>query len=146
MRSLPSLALAAALVAAALTTPAGAARAQLAGVPNPPRVRRPRPDSAAVSPDSATRAAQTSAQTPEQQRTRLDIQAWVDSAAGALARSAPAPIPAPGAGARPSIFATPAVPDSLRPPPGTAGGTGSAARSARARRPRNAPTGTRPNR
>jgi hypothetical protein len=98
LRQLPILA--AALAAAALAAPVAAADAQLAGVPTTPRVRRPRPDGAAVSPDSATRAAQTSAQTPEQQRTRLDIQAWVDSAAGRAgadaARADPAARAVPG--------------------------------------------------
>ena len=138
VRTLPVRTFAAALVVAALAAPAGAARAQLAGVPNPPRVRRPPAADPRVAVDSATRAAQTSAQTPERQRTRLDIQAWVDSAAGALARTPPAPIPPPGGAGRPSIFATPAVPDSLRPPPaGTAGGVNrpGAERARRSRRP-----------
>lgn len=135
MRTLSLLTLATALAAA---VPAASAGAQIAGVLMPPRVPRvprvARSDSLAVSPDSATRAGRTSAQSPAQERSRLDIQAWVDSAAGALARSSPAPIPPPGSGGRPSIFATPAVPDSLRPPPAPAPPRGP--RAARPRRPR----------
>ncbi len=108
-----------AAVGVALLAAAAPAAAQIAGVPTAPRPRRA---AAADAPplDTATRAERTSAATSEQERQRLDIQAWVDSAAGALARSAPTPIPAPGAGGRPSIFAEPAVPDSLRPPPAAA--------------------------
>jgi hypothetical protein len=127
------------LVAAlAATTPVAAADAQIAGVITPPRVRRgTRGDSLVASSDSATRAGRTAAQLPEQARSRLDIQAWVDSAAGALARSAPAPIPPPGANGRASIFATPAVPDSLRPPPAAEPARGT--RTNRTRRPRTRP-------
>jgi hypothetical protein len=117
---------------AALAALAGAADAQIASVPTPPRPRRVEPV-IPVSPDSATRAARTSAATPEAERQRLDIQAWVDSAAGALARSAPPSIPPPGSAARPSIFSEPAVPDSLRPPAAPA--RGARPRAARARRP-----------
>jgi hypothetical protein len=110
-RALATGALAACIALAAAAAPAAA---QIASVPTVPRVRRTEP-AVPVSPDSATRAARTSARTVEEERQRLDIQAWVDSAAGALSRSAPPAIPAPGSGGRPSIFAEPAVPDSLRP-------------------------------
>lgn len=124
------------LAATALAAAPAAAHAQIAGVLNPPRVHRPaRGDSLLVSGDSATRAGRTSAATPAQERSRLDIQAWVDSAAGALARSAPTPIPPPGSSGRPSIFATPAVPDSLRPPPAPTPSRASGARRT-TRRPR----------
>jgi hypothetical protein len=137
VRTLTLSTAAAALVAAALAA-ATPADAQIAGVLTPPRVRRgARGDSLAVSRDSATRAGRTSAPLPEQERSRLDIQAWVDSAAGALARAAPAPIPPPGANGRASIFATPAVPDSLRPPPAAEPARGG--RTTRPRRPRPRP-------
>lgn len=131
--SVPPTSRALRLLAAAAFVAGGAAlrpaAAQMAGVPTPPRVRRPEP-AVATSPDSATRADRTSAGTAEQERTRLDIQAWVDSAAGALARSAPAPIPPPGSEGRPSIFDPATVPDSLRP------ATPAPAPAPRARRPR----------
>ena len=94
---------------------AAPASAQMAGVPTAPRASRAAA-AAEPSPDAATPAERASAKSEEAERQRLDIQAWVDSAAGALSRSAPAPIPPPGAGRRASIFAEPAVPDSLRPP------------------------------
>jgi len=127
-RALTAGVLAAALAAA---TPAAAtpAAAQIAGVVTTPR-RRPVDPTVAASPDSATRAGRTSARTPAQEVQRLDIQAWVDSAAGALARSEPPAIPPPGAGGRPSIFAEPAVPDSIRP------GTAAPAPRGRVARPR----------
>lgn len=89
----------------------GSAHAQIAGVLVRPRAARPARDSAL---DSTVAVGRTSAKMPAEIRQRLDIQAWVDSAAGALAQSPPAPIPPPGTG---SIFNAPAVPDSLRPPP-----------------------------
>lgn len=123
--------------AAALAAAAPAADAQIAGVLTPPRVRRAaRGDSVPVSRDSTTRAGRTSAQSPAQERSRLDIQAWVDSAAGALARSSPESIPPPGSGSRPSIFATPAVPDSLRPAPAAEPARAGRANRTRRSRPR----------
>ncbi|GJG85606.1 hypothetical protein tb265_07870 [Gemmatimonadetes bacterium T265] len=115
-----------ALLGAGVARPGGA---QIAGVLARPRAARPARDSAA-GPDSTVRVGRTSAKIPAQERQRLDIQAWVDSAAGALAQAPPAPIPAPGAG---SIFNAPAVPDSLRPPPAPAPQRGRARRSTRAR-------------
>jgi hypothetical protein len=132
-RALALGALAACLAVGAAAAPAAA---QIAGVPTIPRARRAASDALPVSPDSASRAARTSAPTPEAERQRLDIQAWVDSAAGALARSAPPPIPPPGSGARTSIFADPAVPDSLRPGRGTPVSTPTRAPRPRATRPR----------
>ena len=88
------------------------ADAQIAGVLAKPRPVRPARDSAG-SADTTVRVGRTAAKVPAQERQRLDIQAWVDSAAGALAQSPPTPIPAPGTT---SIFNAPAVPDSLRPP------------------------------
>ncbi len=122
-------------LAAVFALGAAPAAAQMAGVPTAPRVRRADTTAAVAeaSPDSATRAARTSAQSAEQERQRLDIQAWVDSAAGALARSAPPGVPAPGAGGRASIFSEPAVPDSLRPPAAPAAAPRRAARPRRAR-------------
>ncbi len=108
-------ALAGALALAALV-PCARANAQIAGVLTPPRAVRPAPDSVAGA-DSTVRVGRAQAKVPVDERQRLDIQAWVDSAAGALAQSPPAPIPAPGTG---SIFTAPAVPDSLRPPPAPA--------------------------
>jgi len=129
--TLRSFALAAAMAAgstvltAVLLAPAGA---QVAGVLTRPRPVRPARDSTA--PDSTVRVGRTSAKVPAQERQRLDIQAWVDSAAGALAQAPPAPIPAPGTG---SIFNAPAVPDSLRPPAAPAPVRPRARRTPRAR-------------
>lgn len=111
MMRIPVRALAAAAVAAALALAPAAASAQIAGVLARPRPARPARDS--IAGDSAARVGRAGARVPAEERQRLDIQAWVDSAAGALAAAPPAPIPAPGTG---SIFNAPAVPDSLRPP------------------------------
>ncbi|HEY0777860.1 MAG TPA: hypothetical protein VGD56_07815 [Gemmatirosa sp.] len=105
------------------------ADAQIAGVLTRPRVTRPAGDSA-VGPDSTVHVGRTAAKVPAEERQRLDIQAWVDSAASALATAPPTTIPAPGTG---SIFNAPAVPDSLRPPPAPSP-------RARARRPQRART------
>ena len=128
-RSLCFAAAALAGAAAASAACSAPAQAQIAGVLARPRIPRPAPDSAA-SPDSTVRVGRNSAKIPEQERQRLDIQAWVDSAAGALAQSPPAPIPAPGSG---SIFDAPAVPDSLRPPPAPTPARPRARRTTRAR-------------
>ncbi len=109
-RLLPLAAAAALGATLGAAAPRGAG-AQIAGVLARPRPVRPARDS--VAGDSAVRVGRTSARVPAVERQRLDIQAWVDSAAGALATAPPAPIPAPGTG---SIFNGPAVPDSLRPP------------------------------
>ena len=136
LTAVSTAALVGAVASTVVVAPAGA---QIAGVLTHPRVRRPARDSALG--DSAARAGVTSAQTPEVAAQRLDIQAWVDSAAGALAESPPAPIPPPGSG---SIFQPPPVPDSLRvpppPAPGRARGQGQQRRRP-TRRPRGA-TGT----
>ncbi len=88
----PVLALVAACLGGALA-PAPAA-AQMVGVPLAPA----RPAPAAPAP---TVAGRDSAATPTaarrdtvEERQRLDIQAWVDSAAGALSQSNPTPVPA----------------------------------------------------
>ena len=97
---------------AATTVLATPAAAQIAGVLAKPRPVRTARDSAAGR-DTTTRVGRAAAKVPAEERQRLDIQAWVDSAAGALAQSPPAQIPAPGTG---SIFNAPAVADSLRAP------------------------------
>lgn len=109
-RILATVAGALTLGSAAVSSTAGA---QIAGVLTRPRVARAPGDSAAAA-DTTVRVGRNAAKVPAMERQRLDIQAWVDSAAGALAVAPPTVIPAPGTG---SIFSTPAVPDSLRPPP-----------------------------
>ena len=123
----PASALAASLVLGFVLVTASAG-AQIAGVLTRPRGARPAGDSAA-SRDTTVRVGRSAAKIPAIERQRLDIQAWVDSAAGALAVAAPAAIPAPGTG---SIFNAPAVPDSLRPPAAPAPTRPRARRSTRA--------------
>ncbi|GLC24355.1 hypothetical protein [Roseisolibacter agri] len=84
----------AALAAVTLLAVPGAAHAQLVGVPVPP----PRPVPAAVAAAAAADSADPNRPKPFRADTaaiiqKLDIQAWVDSAAPALAR-APRPAPA----------------------------------------------------
>lgn len=74
---------------AALTLAARPAGAQLVGVPLPP----PRP-SAPPPPVVAAERPDATARDTVEERQRLDIQAWVDSAAGALSQSNPTPVPA----------------------------------------------------
>jgi hypothetical protein len=69
--------------------------AQFVTVVAPPR--RPRPPVVAAARDTTGRPAATTAAAEEQRRQMLDIKAWVDSAAGALA-------------GRPNSAATPAMP------------------------------------
>lgn len=123
LRPLPIAALAGVLLGALAAAPS-AARAQFAGVLPPPP--SPTQRAAIAAADSAAKRGLPPVDTASV-RQRLDIQAWVDSAAPALARTPqtarPVPSPIPGSGTaapQPGTIPAPAPPPPARPAPSTA--------------------------
>lgn len=132
-RPLVALAIAAAVALFGASFGARSLGAQAAGVIEPPPVRAPAPPPAPVAAGPTVNAA--ARRDSLSLRQRLDIQAWVDSAAGALARGAPAttvpltpPPPAPTTAPTDTARPAPARPAPRRP-------VASEARPARPARP-----------